>query len=170
MKFIDLLSSWMVEVDTNPDLCECIMEYAKERGTITMLDICQGIDSQFRRMACDQDEIGWQRFMEGMVTKGLQEIQTTYSLVDRSNVSPKQWTIGVVIKLLETTHSQWLYWCIQVHNRVQDTQAMLQKEELQKKIEAQQEMGYNGLLEEDQYLAEVNLDWKTPQVNDRNTG
>jgi hypothetical protein len=35
---------------------------------------------------------------------------------------------------------------------------MLQKEELQEKIEAQQEMGYYGLLEEDQYLAEVNLD------------
>jgi hypothetical protein len=35
---------------------------------------------------------------------------------------------------------------------------MLWKEELQKEIEAQQEMGYGGLLEEDQYLAEVNLE------------
>jgi hypothetical protein len=35
---------------------------------------------------------------------------------------------------------------------------MLQKEELQKEIEAQQESGYDGLLKEDQYLAEVNLD------------
>ena len=92
------------------------------------------------------------------MTKGLQEIQTTYSVVDGSNVSPKQWTTRVVIKLLETTHGQWLYWCIQIHDKVQGTQAMLQKEELQEKIEAQQEMGYYGLLEEDQYLAEVNLD------------
>jgi hypothetical protein len=35
---------------------------------------------------------------------------------------------------------------------------MLRKEELQKEIEAQQEMGYQGLLDEDQYLAEVNLE------------
>ncbi len=38
------------------------------------------------------------------------------------------------------------------------TQATQCKEELQQEIEAQQEQGYEGLLEEDQYLAEVNLD------------
>jgi hypothetical protein len=46
----------------------------------------------------------------------------------------------------------------QVHDRTQSTLATLQKEELQKEIEAQQKMGYGGLLEEDQYLAEVNLE------------
>ncbi len=153
MKSIDLLSSWMLEVDTDPDLRKCIVEYAKGRGTITMSEIFWDMDARFRQMARDQDEIGWRRFMEGMVSKGLREIQTTYSTFDGSNVSPKQWTTGVVIKLLETTHGQWLYWCIQVHDRVQGTQATLRKEELQKEIEAQQEMGYDGLLEEDQYLA-----------------
>jgi hypothetical protein len=69
MKSINLLSSWMVEVDTDPDLRECIVEYAKGRGTITMSDICRGIDSWFRRMAHDQDEISWRQFMEEMVTK-----------------------------------------------------------------------------------------------------
>ncbi len=38
------------------------------------------------------------------------------------------------------------------------TQATLWKEELQKEIEDQQELGYDGLLEEDQFLAEVNLE------------
>ncbi len=116
------------------------------------------MDARFRQMARDQDEFGWRRFMEGMVSKGLREIQTTYSAIDGSNVSPKQWTTGVAVKLLEATHGQWLYRCIQVHDRTQGTLAMLQKEELQKEIEAQQEMGYGGLLEEDQYLAEVNLE------------
>jgi hypothetical protein len=96
--------------------------------------------------------------MEGMVSKGLREIQTTYSAIDGSNISPKQWTTGVVVKLLEATHNHWLYWCIQVHDRTQGTLAMLWKEELQKEIKAQQEMGYSGLLGEDQYLAEVNLE------------
>ncbi len=91
----------------------------------------------------DQDEIGWRWFMEGMVTKNLREIQTTYSAIEGSNVSPEQWTIGVIIKLLETTHGQWLYRCIQVHDRAQGTQATLQKEELQKEIKAQQDLGYD---------------------------
>jgi hypothetical protein len=94
-------------------------------------------------MAMDQDEIGWRWFMEGMVTKNLREIQTTYSAIEGSNVSPEQWTIGVIIKLLETTHGQWLYRCIQVHDRAQGTQATLQKEELQKEIKAQQDLGYD---------------------------
>jgi hypothetical protein len=34
---------------------------------------------------------------------------------------------------------------------------MLRKEELQREIESQQEMGIEGLMEEDQYMAEVNL-------------
>ncbi len=144
-------------VDTDPDLRKCIVEYAKGRGTITMSEICWNMDAQFWKIA-DQDEISRQWFMEGMVSKGFREIQTTYSAINGSNVSPKQWTTGVVVKLLEATHGQWLYRCIQVHDRTQGTLAMLRKEELQKEIKAQQEMGYGGLLEEDQYLAEVNLE------------
>ncbi len=92
------------------------------------------------------------------MSKGLQEIQTTYSAINGCIVSPKQWTTRVVVKLLEATHGQWLYRCIQIHDRTQGTLATLWKEELQKEIEAQQEMGYGGLLEEDKYLAEVNLE------------
>jgi hypothetical protein len=158
MAWIDLLSSWLVDIDTEPDLRECIVDYARGRGSLSMLEICQGMDPRFQRMARAQDEIGWRRFMEGMVAKDLREIQATYSEIEGSNVTPEQWTIGVVIKLLETTHGQWLYRCIQVHERKQGTQVTLRKEELQREIEAQQEMGFDGLLDEDQYLAEVNLD------------
>ena len=158
MKSIDLLSSWMAGVDTDQDLRDCIVEYAKGRGTITMTEICWNLDARFRQMARDQDEIGWLRFMEGMVSKGLREIQSNHSMTEGSNVSPKQWTTGVIIKLLEVTHGQWLYQCIQVHDRAQGTLVTLQKEELQKEIETQQETGYGDLLEEDQYLAEVNLE------------
>jgi len=158
MKSIDLLSHWMVDADTDPDLQECIIQYARGRGTITMSNICQDRDPRFQRMAMDHDKIGWRRFMECMVPKGLQEIQSTYSMIEGSNISPEQWMVGVIIKLMETTHGQWLYRCIQVHNKAQSTQATLQKEELQKEIETQQDLGYEGLLEEDQYLAEVNLE------------
>ena len=109
-------------------------------------------------MAVDQDIIGCRRFIEGMVCKGIREIQTAYSIVEGSSVTPEQWTTGVVTKLLEATHGQWLYRCIQIHDRNKGTQATLRNEELQKEIEDQQEMGYDGLLEEDQFLAEVNLE------------
>jgi hypothetical protein len=74
MKSVDLLLTRMAEVDTDPTLRECIMDYTKGRGTITMSEICQSMDTRFWQMARDQDEIGWQQFMEGMVTKGLRKI------------------------------------------------------------------------------------------------
>ncbi len=165
IKSIDLLSSWMAGVDTDQDLCNCIVEYATGRGTIPMTEIFRNLDARFRQMARDQGEIGWKRFMEGMVSKGLREIQSNHLMTEGSNVLPEQWTIGVIIKLLEVTHGQWLYRCIQVHDRAQGTLAMLRKEELQKEIETQQETGYDDLLEEDQYLAEVNLEDVVLDIN-----
>jgi len=122
-----------------------------------MTDICAGLDTRFRRMALEQDDIGWRRFMEGMVCKGMRAIQTEYSVIHGSRTTPEQWASGVVIKLLEATHGQWLYRCIQVHDKVQGTIATQKKEELQREIEEQQDRGFGGLLEEDQFLGEVNL-------------
>ncbi len=62
------------------------------------------------------------------------------------------------MKPSQATHGQWLYRCIQVHDRVQGTTATQRKEELQREIEEQQDQGFDGLLEEDQFLREVNLE------------
>jgi hypothetical protein len=63
-----------------------------------------------------------------------------------------------VIKLPEITHGQWLYRCVQVHDRVRGTQVTMRKEDLQREIKKQRKEGWRELLEKDQYLAEVNLE------------
>jgi hypothetical protein len=68
------------------------------------------------------------------------------------------WSTGVIIKLLEVTHGQWLYRCTQVHDSATGTLRTTRKEELQQEIELQQDMGTAGLLDEDQFLAKVNLE------------
>ncbi len=124
MNFFDLLNTWMAEVVTDPDFWDCmVVEYFKGRGGDRMEEIFWGMDTRFCWMVANQDIIGWRRFMEGMVCKGLREIQSTYSAVNGSNVSPEQWTTGVVIKLLKATLGQWLYCCIQIHDRIKGTQA-----------------------------------------------
>ena len=158
MHSIDLLEQWLVEVDTDPHLRECLVEYARGRGGRTMSEICRGMDDRFRRVAEEQDAVGWRRFMEGMIVRGLRQLQELYTTVKGSNVTGEQWATGVITKLLETTHGQWLYRCVQVHDRFSGIQATQRKEELQMAIEAQQDMGWEDLTEEDQYLAEVNLE------------
>jgi hypothetical protein len=123
-----------------------------------MTDICRGMDFQYTKMAVEQDAIGWMRFMEGMVCRSIWVIQETCTTMEGSNLSPAQWMVGVITKLLEATHDQWLYRCTQIHNRLNSINKTPRKEELQREIESQQEIGMDGLMEEDQYLAEVNLE------------
>jgi hypothetical protein len=69
----------------------------------------------------------------------------------------ERWGVELVTHLLEVTHGQWLYRNVQVHDRITGTLATQRKEELQMEIERQRELGTEGLLEEDGYLAECNL-------------
>jgi hypothetical protein len=104
MHSIDLLKNWLVEVDTYPNLWECMVEYAKGQGGLTMMEICRGMDHRYWKVAEEQDAIGWRRFMEGMICRGLQGLQEIYTTVNGSNVTGEQWATGVIIKLLEITH------------------------------------------------------------------
>ena len=81
-----------------------------------------------------------------------------FAVTNGSCITPDQWALWVVIKLLGAAHGQWLYRCIQVHDRVQGTIVTQHKKDLQREIEAQQDQGFDGLLEEDQFLGEVNLE------------
>jgi hypothetical protein len=59
--------------------------------------------------------------MEGMICRGFKRLQEMYTTVEGSRVTGEQWDTGVIIKLLQTTHGQWLYRCVQVHDRVTGT-------------------------------------------------
>ena len=78
-------------------------------------------------MAQDQDEIDWRGFMEIMVFNRLRKIQATYAVIEGFHVTLEQWTTGVVIKLFDATQGQWLYRCIQIHDKVKGTQATERK-------------------------------------------
>jgi hypothetical protein len=96
--------------------------------------------------------------MEGMIPKEIREIQETFGTFRGFTTSSTSWTTGLIIKLLEVVHGQWLYRCVQIHDKTRGTIATTNKEELQREIEEQMERGWSDLLEEDQYLAEVNLE------------
>jgi hypothetical protein len=154
---VDLMDDWLTEADTNPDLLDCIAEYAYSQGGRLMMEICYGLGEEYQMMARDQDVIGWRPFMEGMICKRMQEIQRTYHIHKGSRLSPEQWVQGLILKLLEATHRQWICRNIQIHDTVAGTQATLRKELIQQEIEEQMEQGKVGLLEEDYWMMEVNL-------------
>jgi hypothetical protein len=96
--------------------------------------------------------------MEGMVSKELIKIQTTYYEIHGGKYTPTSWVRQLVIQLLEITHGQWLYRNVQVHDNVSGIVATERKEKLQEAIETQILQGGEGLAEEDKYLLDIRLD------------
>jgi hypothetical protein len=73
-------------------------------------------------------------------------------------MSVEKWTSTLIALLLGITHRQWLYRNYIIHDPVFGTIATARKEDLLLEIECQCEQGDTGLLEENKYLAEVNLE------------
>ena len=90
--------------------------------------------------------------MEGMISKELIKLQTTYYEIHGGKFAPASWARQLVIQLLEITHGQWLYRNVQVHDNVSGVVATERKEKLQEAIETQILQGGDGLEEEDIYL------------------
>ena len=155
---IDMLELWMIQEQTDPGLQDCIIQYARGRGGTTMGEICEDMHEKYHHFAVSQDKIGWRRFMEGMISKECAEIQQQWFQHCAAKRTIKRWTTSLITRLLEITHGQWLYRNVQVHDSVAGAKASLRKEEIQMEIETHQELGEEGLLEEDKYLLEVNLE------------
>jgi hypothetical protein len=151
------LEWWLDKADTDPDLTDSIVEYVRQRGTITMEEAINDASPRFRHMALSQDKIGWRRFLEGMISTEITSIQQQYIAVNGLHMSLDKWCTGLITWLLEITHGQWLYRNYIVHDPVSGTIATAKKEELLLEIECQRELDNTGLLEEDKYLAEMNL-------------
>ena len=75
---IDFLDIWMKKIGTDEVLRNCLVRYAKGRGTITIKDIVGDRTHRLYPLAQSQDRIGWRRFMEGMISKEITGIQKSY--------------------------------------------------------------------------------------------
>jgi hypothetical protein len=123
-----------------------------------MQSLCEELDTRFQGMARSQDMIGWRRFMEGMISRGIVEIQRDYLQLSGARWKLDRWATGVIIKLLEVTHGQWLYRNVVVHDKVAGSLAVMRKDGIRSEIEDQLSKGEEGLLDEHTFLLEVNLD------------
>ena len=111
---IDRLDRWLEANGTEQMLRRFSVQYAHGRGGLTMQEIV-GFRQEYRRLAASVDCIGWRRFMEGMLSWELVELQK-YALVEaESRLTIDNWAKELVIQLLEITHGQWLYRNVMVH-------------------------------------------------------
>ena len=157
-KSIDDLEQWLLEAETETGLRHAICSYARGRGAVSMSMAIGGQRRIYGDMADSQDLIGWRRFMEGMISRRMVVIQRDFCEIVETKMTAEQWARGLIIKLLEITHGQWLYRNVHVHDKVTGTLATKRKEELKDAILDQLYIGEEGLAEEDKYLLEINLE------------
>lgn len=150
---------WLDEAGTDTILVECLVEYARGRGGKSIRDVCIRKHQRYRSMAKSQDKIRWRRFMEGMVSSEVLKLQSEFVVVQGMGMPMKRWSRGLITKLLEVMHGRWIYRNLLVHDRSSGVLAIWKKEELQKEIQRQQELGDEGLDEADNFLLEIN--WRT---------
>ncbi len=154
------LLHWMLSAETSRDLTFLLVKYVRSRGDVSMEEICRdhSLPASFLPYAREQDGIGWRRFMEGMVARGIEGVlNSADGLAEDSTLTAEKWTMVLVQKLLEITHGMWIYQNLMVHDGVSGVLATTRKEKLMEEIEHQLELGGEGLREEDKWMMEVNL-------------
>ena len=76
-----MLDDWMKRVGTHDTLRRCLVKYARKRGNKKMSQIAWGEGNKFRKLAKSMDKIGWRKYMEGMISKEVLEIQAEFTAV-----------------------------------------------------------------------------------------
>jgi ABC-type Fe3+ transport system substrate-binding protein len=83
-----------------------------------MVEITGWRAGAYSSLANSMDKIGWRRFMEWMISKEIIAIQRKAEDNGRCKMTVKNRSAGLVTKLLEVTHGQWLYRNVHVHDMV----------------------------------------------------
>ena len=96
--------------------------------------------------------------MEGCISKEIVQLQLEFAKVHGMKMSMANWASGLITKLLEVTHGQWIYRNLLVHDRNSGVLATKKKEDLQIEIQRQQDLGTEGLADEDKFLLEIKLE------------
>jgi hypothetical protein len=101
------LGLWLIEVNTHPSVQKCILESLMSQSTMTLFTA--SADHLCFSAAAEQDEIGWQNFVEGKIMQSWGMLQLQHYQEQQSKHTVDKWTSGLVTQLLELTHRMWLH-------------------------------------------------------------
>ena len=62
-QYINILDKWLNKVGMHTQLCKYILQYAKGRRGISMIDVLHGTGRRYRKLAASHDLIGSRKFI-----------------------------------------------------------------------------------------------------------
>jgi hypothetical protein len=70
--------------------------------------------------------------MEEMISKSMRAIPYNFHYQEGTSMKSERWAQGLILKLMEATHGQWIYCNIQIHDTVAGMQVTLWKKAILK--------------------------------------
>ena len=101
---------------TEPELAYWIPKYVEGRGSLRFQDLGT-MSPEMSSLAREQDVIGWKNFMEGRISRKFYNIQLAHLKDVSGHLNGKDWVRNFITKLLQITHSQWIFRNITLHDK-----------------------------------------------------
>ena len=154
---VDELTTWMSQEDrTDPEILYWIPKYILMRGD-KPLSMMGFMSPQFKALAASQDLIGWRDFTEGHISTHFYAIQTFHLAMSSSYLNREDWTKQFISKLLQITHSQWIFRNISLHDKKYGYLCNKKAEEIIQQINALSEVAPEEVPEDSRFPLKINF-------------
>ena len=151
------LISWMSQDDqTDPEILYWIPKYILMRGD-RPLSAMGFMSPQFRALAASQDLIGWREFTEGHISTHFYAIQSFHLAMSSSYLNGEDWTKQFISKLLQITHSQWIFRNFSLHDKTHGYLRNKKADEILQLINEFSEVAPEEVPEDSRFLLEINF-------------
>ena len=151
------LIEWMSREDqTDPEILYWIPKYILMRGD-KPLSAMGHMSPQFKALAASQDIIGWREFTEGHISMHFYTIQAFHLTMSSSYLNGEDWTKQFISKILQITHSQWIFRNVSLHDRTQGYLRNKKADEILHIINELSEVSPEEIPENSRFLLEINF-------------
>ena len=162
------LSNWFTEQQTNPQIAEAILTGLHAWHQNVPVQFPTFTFPELNKTLQQQNEIGWQSFLEGWVSTGWQLIQQRHYQWLESKRSGRRWVIALIKKLWQVAWDQWEHRNATLHKQT-SIPSIEASEHLNTTISAEYHSGSITLLPQDRYLFGTPLDKLLKQSFDQRT-
>ena len=119
---------------TNIELAYWIVKYILYPGTRKMADLGP-MSMTMKDTAESQDLIGWCELMEGKISYKIVRKQQHHSATSISTINGDDWCKHFISRLLQISHSQWVFRNTTLHDAVRGTLKLQRRREVFQEIE-----------------------------------
>jgi hypothetical protein len=144
------------EDQTDPEILYWIPKYILMRGD-KPLSAMGHMSPQFKALAASQDVIGCMEFTEGHISTHFYAIQSFHLTMSSSYLNGEDWTKQFISKILQITHSQWIFRNVSLHNRTQGYLRNKWADEILHLINDLLEVSPEEIPENSRFLLEINF-------------